>query len=152
MLFEWMMLHTKMHCPWLLDKWRVRLPWLCCMGCPGYVVWVAVVMLHGLSWLCCMGCCGYGAWVAVVMLHGLPWLCCMGCRGYAAWVAVVMLNGLSWLCCMGCCGYVALPHESKVKPQVWPGWVVWQKQEIKRKQEGVGGQNTVRPFSIKSWE
>ena len=31
--------------------------------------WVAVVMLHGLPWLCCMGCRGYVAWVAVVMLR-----------------------------------------------------------------------------------
>ena len=34
--------------------------------------WVAVVMLHGLPWLCCMGCRGYVAWVAVAMLYGLP--------------------------------------------------------------------------------
>ena len=46
----------------------VRLPWLCCMGCRGYVAWVAVAMLHGLPWLCWMGCLGYVVWVAVVML------------------------------------------------------------------------------------
>ena len=84
--------------------------------------WVRV----GLPWLCCMGCHGYVVLVAVVMLHGLPWLCCMGCRGYVGSVAIVVLHRLLMLFCMGCRGYVALPRESKVKPQVLPGWGVWQ--------------------------
>jgi hypothetical protein len=51
------------------------------LGCYGYVVWVALDMLHGLLWICSMGCCGYAAWVAVDMLCGLLWICCMGCSG-----------------------------------------------------------------------
>ena len=48
-------------------------------------------MLNGLPWICYMGCHGYVTWVAVDMLHGLLWICYMGCGRYVAWVAVDML-------------------------------------------------------------
>ena len=40
----------------------------------------------------CMGCRGYVVWVAVDMLHGLPWFYFKGLLGYVAWVDVVMLS------------------------------------------------------------